>query len=412
MDPRAGGVAEAVRQIGAALVRAGHETEVVTTDAPAAEWLGKLPFTAHGLGPGKGGVYQYAPGLTEFLRGRREEFDCVLSHGMWQYHGFATWRAWRGARGLRFVFAHGMLDPWFKRTYPKKHLKKWLYWPWAEYRVLRSARAVFFTCEEERRLARESFWLYRVNEAVNALGIEEPPGGKAEGRRQKVEGREEGERLGAIHPASDLEEAERQKAAFLEKFPELRGRRIVLFLGRLVVKKGSDLLLRAFAELAGKPEDAVLVMAGPDDEVDPAFSRQLREATAGDAGFCWPGMLSGDLKWGALRAAEVFVLPSHQENFGLAVVEALACGTPVLISDKVNIWKEIVEDGAGMVGEDTEAGTRDLLARWFRLSPEERAGMGRRARLSFERRYQIDVATAALVQKLREYGVAEADPVH
>ena len=64
MDPRAGGgVAEAVRQIGAALVRAGHETEVVTTDAPGAEWLGRLPFPAYGLGTGKGGVYQYAPGV-------------------------------------------------------------------------------------------------------------------------------------------------------------------------------------------------------------------------------------------------------------------------------------------------------------------------------------------------------------
>ena len=382
MDPRSGGVAEAVRQIGAALVRAGHETEVVTTDAPGAEWLGKLPFSAHGLGPGKGGVYQYAPGLVEYLRGRRDEFDCVLSHGLWQYHGFATWRAWRGARGPRFVFAHGMLDPWFKRTYPKKHLKKWLYWPWAEYRVLRSARAVFFTCEEERRLARESFWLYRVEEAVNALGIEEPPG-----------------------------EAEQQKAVFYKSFPELQGKQIVLFLGRLVVKKGVGGLLVEFAEMAHKPEDVVLVMAGPDDEVDPLFSKMIRAESAGRAGIHWPGMLTGEAKWGALRAAEVFVLPSHQENFGLAVVEAMACGTPVLISDKVNIWKEIVEDGAGLVGEDTEAGTRDLLARWFALSSEERAEMGRRARLSFERRYQIDVATATLVQRLREYGVAEAHPV-
>ena len=60
-----------------------------------------------------------------------------------------------------FVFTHGMLDPWFKRTYPLKHLKKWLYWPWAEYRVLRDAQAVLFTCEEERILARQSFWLYK-----------------------------------------------------------------------------------------------------------------------------------------------------------------------------------------------------------------------------------------------------------
>lgn len=381
LDPKSGGVAEAIRQIGTALVRAGHHTEAVTTDAPGAHDFAALPFPVHPRGPGKGGVYQYAPGLEKYLWSRRDDFDCVLSHGMWQYHGFATWKAWRGARGPRFVFAHGMLDPWFKRTYPRKHVKKWLYWPWAEHRILQSARAVFFTCEEERRLARESFWLYRVNEAVSALGIEEPPG-----------------------------EAEHQKAVFYARFPELRNKRIVLFLGRLVVKKGCDLLARAFEELPGKPDDAVLVMAGPDDEVDLAFSKGLREKHANRPGFHWPGMLTGDLKWGALRAAEVFILPSHQENFGLAVVEALACGTPVLISDKVNIWRESESAGAAFADEDTFDGVRILLARWFASSPEERAVMSQRARAHFLGSYQINRATAALVEQLRGFGVADSAP--
>ena len=379
LDPKTGGVAEAVRQIGSALVRAGHETAAVTTDAPGADWMGALPFPVHALGPGRGGVYQYVSGLETWLGQRRDAFDCVLSHGLWQHHGFATWRAWRGARGPRFVFAHGMLDPWFKRTYPQKHLKKWLYWPWAEYRVLRSARAVFFTCEEERRLARQSFWLYRANEAVNALGIQEPPG----------------------HP-------ERQQAVFYERFPGLRGRRFVLFLGRLVVKKGVAELLAAFQKMRGKPVGAALVMAGPDDEVDPAFSRTLRAESAHIPGVHWPGMLAGDLKWGALRAAEAFILPSHQENFGLAVVEALACGTPVLLSNKVNIWREIKADRAGRVEDDTEAGTTRLLEWGFTRLPEERRAMGERARRSFERRYQIDRATAALVEKLRGFGVVDS----
>jgi glycosyltransferase involved in cell wall biosynthesis len=79
-------------------------------------------------------------------------------------------------------------------------------------------------------------------------------------------------------------------------------------------------------------------------------------------------MLSGAEKWGALYGCEAFVLPSHQENFGIAVVEALACGKPVLISDQVNIWREIVEDGAGLVEADTEEGVekllRSFLERW------------------------------------------------
>ena len=381
LNPRSGGVAEAVRQIGAALVRAGHHTEVATTDAPGAGSPDGPPFAVHALGPGRGGVYQYARALGPWLRAHRDDFDCVLSHGLWQYHGFATWRAWRGAGTPRFVFAHGMLDPWFKRTYPRKHLKKWLYWPWAEYRLLRSARAVFFTCEEERRLARESFWLYRTNEAVTPLGIREPPG-----------------------------DPERQKEAFLTRFPELRGRRLILFLGRLTVKKGCDQLIRAFITEATRPGPTTLVMAGPEDPLDPAFVKALREEAARGLPVCWPGMLTGDLKWGALHAAEAFVLPSHQENFGLAVVEALACGKPVLISNKVNIWREIEEDGAGLVADDTYEELVGLLVRWQALSASEREAMGRRARASFEKRFQIDRAAASLIRQLLAFGASDPSP--
>src|SRR5450631_275465 len=86
----------------------------------------------------------------------------------------------------------------------------------------------------------------------------------------------------------------------------------------------------------------------------------------------FPGMLSGDLKWGTLRAAEIFILPSHQENFGIAVVEAMACGTPVLITRPVNIWREIEASGAGLVDEDTLHGCSRLLERWLSLTVGER----------------------------------------
>ena len=227
-------------------------------------------------------------------------------------------------------------------------------------------------------MARKSFWLYRANEAISPLGIEEPPG-----------------------------DAERQKELFLTMFPELRGKRLILFLGRLAVKKGIDELLGAFAELGyARPDTVTLVMAGPEDPDDPVFLQKLRsDPSVAGLSIAWPGMLSGDLKWGAIRAAEAFILPSHQENFGLAVVEALACGKPVLISNKVNIWREIEADGAGLVEEDDTDGTMRLLARWFALSADELAAMGRRARAAFEQRFQIDRAAAGLIEKLRGFGV-------
>jgi glycosyltransferase involved in cell wall biosynthesis len=358
-------VAEAILQIAATLLRDGHATEIATVDAPGSPWLRAAPCPVHALGPHRTS-YQYAPGLLPWLWTQRAEFDAVISHGLWQYHGFATWRAWRGARGKRFVYAHGMLDPWFKRTYPKKHLKKWLYWPWAEYRILREARAVFFTCEEERRLARESFWLYRVKEAIAPLGLAEPPG-----------------------------PPEGQIAAFYEAYPQLRERPFLLFLGRVHPKKGVDLLLEAWAS---RPGALPLVIAGPGEA---NFVDSLRaRAGSGSGTLIWTGMLTGDLKWGALRAAEAFILPSHQENFGLAVVEALACGTPVLISNKVNIWREILEDQAGLVAENTLEGVGELLAGWEGVNAVEQEGYRRQARGCFETRFQADAATAGLVEQL------------
>jgi glycosyltransferase involved in cell wall biosynthesis len=365
LDPRGGGVAEAILQIAAALVRAGHATEIATVDAPGSAWLRDAPCPVHALGPHRTS-YQYAPGLLPWLRSHRDEFDAVISHGLWQYHGFATWRAWRGARGKRFVYVHGMLDPWFKRTYPKKHLKKWLYWPWAEYRILRDARAVFFTCEEEKRLARESFWFYHANEAVAPLGLAEPPG-----------------------------PPERQVELFYEAYPQLRRRPFILFLGRVHPKKGVDLLLEAWAS---RPGALALVMAGPGE---PAFLESLRARVGIGPDFpIWTGMLTGDVKWGALRAADAFILPSHQENFGLAVVEALACGTPVLLSHKVNIWREILEDRAGLAEDDTLEGIRKLMADWEILDAAEKERYRRRARGCFEARFQVDAATASLVEQL------------
>jgi glycosyltransferase involved in cell wall biosynthesis len=111
-------------------------------------------------------------------------------------------------------------------------------------------------------------------------------------------------------------------------------------------------------------------------------------------------MLTGTRKWGALSAAEAFVLPSHQENFGIAVVEALACGTPVLISNKINIWREIEADNAGYVENDDLAGTTALLRRWAETNPPVRMAMKASAKDCFGRRFEIERATDSLLKVL------------
>lgn len=361
---------EGLRQSGARLVEMGHEVEVATLDAPEDPAAIAFPLPTHALGPGFG-TYRYSRRLVPWLRSNARRYDAVIVNGLWQYQGFGTWRALRRIGHPYFVFTHGMLDPWFKKAYPLKHLKKAFYWPWAEYRVLRDAAGVLFTTEEERQLARQSFRLYRAKEHVVAFGTSAPPN-----------------------------DAERLRTLFFAKHPELRGKRIVLFLSRIHEKKGCDLLVGAFARVAAADPSLHLVMAGPDQTG--LLPQLLKLAHAGGVAerISWPGMLEGGVKWGAFYASEVFALPSHQENFGIAVVEALACGLPVLISDKVNIWREVESEGAGLVNSDTLEGTTRGLTDYIALPESSRRLLRDRALETFRRRFTADAMATSLLAVL------------
>jgi glycosyltransferase involved in cell wall biosynthesis len=369
-NPAGGGPIEGVRQLSSVTTRLGNDVEVICLDAPDAPWLKDFPLPVHAMGPSYLG-YGFSQRLIPWLRDHASDYDAFVVNGIWQYNSLATRWALRKSGKPYCVFTHGMLDPWFKKRYPLKHLKKWLYWPWAEYRVLRDAAAVLFTCEEERIQARRSFWLYRCNEKVVGYGIAGPSGDEAAQRRTVT-----------------------------EKFPELSGKRIFLFLGRIQEKKGCDLLIRAFAKTAAADDSIRLVFAGPDQTGWVNELRALADSLGIGGRIVWTGMIAGDLKWGMLRAAEVFILPSHQENFGIAVAEALACGTPVLISNKVNIWREIQEDRAGFVDEDNEPGTVRLLAKWLGMSAQEREAMKSSALGSFQSRFEVERAGEAFLRVL------------
>jgi len=118
----------------------------------------------------------------------------------------------------------------------------------------------------------------------------------------------------------------------------------------------------------------------------------------------WPGMLTGDAKWGAFFASEVFILPSHQENFGIAVAEALSCRRAVLLSDKVNIAPEIAQDGAALMQPDTEEGTENLVRGWMEMSPAQRGIMDAQAEKTFNERYDMRKNAVTIIQLFETAG--------
>jgi glycosyltransferase involved in cell wall biosynthesis len=167
---------------------------------------------------------------------------------------------------------------------------------------------------------------------------------------------------------------------------------LALFIGRLHPKKGCDLLIEAFAKVLGSNPDWHLVIAGP-DQVGWQTKLSRRAEQLGVASrITWMGMIRGAMKWGALRAAEFLVLPSHQENFGIVVAEALAAGTPALISNKVNIWREIEAGGAGIVAQDTLQGTCHLLQTYIDMPQMDQQAMRQRACECFAQNFKIEKA--------------------
>jgi glycosyltransferase involved in cell wall biosynthesis len=352
----------------AGLNECGHVIEVVSLDNASDSFVGQFPLKVHALGPALLS-YGFTPKLLSFLKNARQNYDLVIVHGLWQFTSFATWLSLAKTNTPYVVFTHGMLDPWFNRAYPLKHLKKIIYWRLAEHKVLRDAACVLFTAEEERVLAAQSFRPYQAREAVVGFGAAETVG-----------------------DAGEL------STMFFGQHPSLIDKQILLYLGRIHEKKGCDLLLRAFAQIKHKFPRTQLVIAGP---VSGKYAERLHQDDSLSDKVTWTGMLTGDLKQGALYAASALVLPSHQENFGVVVAEALSCGLPVLISNKVNIHREILADCAGFVENDDLPGTEKLLTEFLTLPASESKQMRLNARACFERRYSIDIVLSKLLVLLQ-----------
>ena len=382
VDPRGGGPIEGlIRQ--EEVTRARAAKEVVSLDPPDAAFVRDFPFKIHALGDGRSRppplrAIGYTPHLVPWLRSHVADYDAVIVNGLWNYAAVGGARALPGGSTPYYVFPHGMLDPWFRETKPFKHWVKQASWLAFEGLLLAGAEAVLFTSEEERRRAEGQFLGHRYRSKVVAYGAADVGG-----------------------------DATHQRQAFAEACPRLAGRPYLLFLSRIHPKKGCDILIRAFAGLVKAEPDLQLVMAGPDQDGWGVALRQEALGLGVSERIHWPSMLVGDAKWGAFRGAEAFILPSHQENFGIAVAESLACSTPVLISDKVNIWREVEASGAGLVAPDDQEGVSALLARWTALPSAARQRMRLAARGCFEMQFDVRAAAADMLNRIeREIGGA------
>lgn len=375
LSPHYGGPASVLRQLTGAQAEAGHDVVIATTTAdhprgtyhsPGWDTLEPNDVPVF-FGAVDNAALRVSRALATYLRRTIADFDLVHVHGLYRFPStYAASLARR--RGVPYVIRpHGSLDPYlYQRSTTGKLRLKRLYERVFDLPNLHAAGAIHYTAEDERE--RAAFLKLRAPSFIvpNGLDWRTYQTLPARGRLREQWG--------------------------------LRDDPVVLFLGRLHFKKGLDLLVPAFDEVRKRIPGAQLVIAGPDNE---QYGQQVRGWVGErglDAVVHFVGPLHGPDVVAAYVDADVFALPSYTENFGMTVVEAMACAVPVVISDQVNIHGEISSAQAGLVTRCDVAEVADALQEVL-LDVDRRRAMGEAGRLLAQQRYSWPAIVDALTKE-------------
>lgn len=357
VGPLRGGPSFVIQTMTRGLAARGCEVHIATTDDNAAERLSVplgSPVQNHGVTcwyfPRQTRFYLFSWPLFRWLARHVREFDLVHIHALFS---FATLSAayWARHYGVPYVVRPlGTLNRWGIQN--RRPWLKQLSLRLIDCRVIAGAAAMHFTSEQEREEAAEVALVPRAAVIPNPVDFQ----------------------------------FDRLCAGWLgSHYPAIAGREIVLFLSRLHPKKGIDILLSAFARVRARFPNIALVLVGAgEDRFVEQLHRQAQELKI-DSDVVWAGFLEGEAKQSVMAEADIFVLPSYSENFGVAVVEAMAAGLPVVVSDCVGIHREVASAHAGLVVPCREEALSEALLRLLE-TPElrsEAARNGKRLAESF-----------------------------
>lgn len=321
MHASAGGPPVVVENFIAEANRLGHSSEIVSTPGYCNGDEGALQKRLEQLAPTT--LLTSAETIPVISRSGAAKIDAhvrradiVHVHTLWSpLNVSARYACLRHDRPY-VLMPHGMLDPY---SLSVKALKKSVYLQFFESRNMARARRMIYTTSEEERLAA-------------LAGLRLPPG-----------------ELVPLGARASSASADDLRLRFLKKYPQAEGRRRLLFLGRVHPKKGIDRILNGLQDVRRSIPDVLLIVAGDGEAQYARQIRQLVSSLALDDHVLFAGHLDGELKWASFAAAELFLLPSRQENFAITIAEAMQMGVPVVITDKVNTWPYVEEAGAGVV---------------------------------------------------------------
>ena len=318
LNPKLGGPPVGIINNSIALMRNGFEVDILTSDPINSNYFKNKNIKIINLGSGIG-KYGLNFKLFFWLIKNKKKYDNFIIHGLWQFN---TLIARILIKKKYYVFPHGSLNPYYSTEFFKK-LKKQIYWLLIEKRNLLECKSLLLTSIEEKKNILKSY--------VNTSNI----------NLQVMQ-------YGILKPEIDLNNA---KKIFTNKFSILKNKNFYIFIGRFHQVKGCDILLRSVKKVLDKKLQINILMVGPNNKYKTKLIKLCKKLKISKNVF-WSDFLSGNLKWGAIASSKAMLLPSHAENFGISIVEALSTGTPVITTNKVNIYKDIKKYKAGFISND------------------------------------------------------------
>ena len=319
LDPAHGGPQNAIIDNSLSLIKNGISVDILTSDIRNYHFKKIKNLRIINKGPSLND-YGLNFRLFYWLLKNKKEYSFILIHGIWQFYTLAARILFKNKY---FVFIHGQLDPFFSLNLIKK-IKKKLYWFLIERGNLISSKSLLLTSDLEKKLITKTYVdTNMLNKVVINYGITKPN----------------------FNKKTVLE-------VFYKKFPKLKNKKFLLFLGRFHEKKGCDVLIKALKKIKNKNISINVLLAGPDNQYKNDLKSIVKKLELNNEIF-WSDIISKDLKWGAITASKGMVLSSHGENFGVSLAESLCCGKPVLSTYKVNIYPKIMEYKCGLISKDT-----------------------------------------------------------
>ena len=316
LDPEYGGPPAAIVDSTIALNRIGFKVDIVTHDNKESQFVKIKNTTIHNLGPSLLGDYNLNFKFTKWLIQNRSKYDLFIVHGLWQFNTLA---ARLFLKKKYYVFVHGQLDPSYKKFFFNK-IKKFIYWNLIEKKNLKDSKFILLTNKKEKDLLNDTY--------VNTKGL-----------KKKVVG------YGILEPKYDTSKV---KKIFYKKFKSLKDKDFYIYLGRFHNKKGCEIIMNAVKYFSLRKKPINVLMCGSNN-IYKKYLQKISKDLNIEKNIIWSNFLKNDIKLGALLSSKAMLLPSYGENFGVALVEAMACGIPVLTTNKVNIYNYIIENNAGYI---------------------------------------------------------------